>query len=82
MEKEMELILYAYEVEEKLKEFIERTHDYRMDLVVEARYKQYDEETKSMCVMEVNLVDVEGEVIDSFICTAGAWLSVLEKKFR
>ena len=78
----MELILYAYEVEEKLKEFIERTHDYRMDLVVEARYKHYDEETKSMCDMEVNLVDVEGEVIDSFICTAGAWLMVLEKKFR
>ena len=78
----MELILYAYEVEEKLKEFIERTHDYKMDLVVEARYKKYDEETKSMCVMEVNLVDVEGEVIDSFICTAGAWLVVLEKKFR
>ena len=78
----MELILYAYEVEEKLKEFLERTHDDRMDLVVEARYKKYDEETKSMCDMEVNLVDVEGEVIDSFICTAGAWLSVLEKKFR
>ena len=77
----MELILYAYEVEEKLKEFIERTHDYRMDLVVEARYKKYDEETRSMCVMEVNLVDVEGEVIDSFMCTAGAWLLVLEKKF-
>ena len=78
----MELILYAYEVEEKLKEFIERTNDYRMDLVVEARYKKYDEETKSMCVMEVNLVDVEGEIIDGFICTAGAWLSVLENKFR
>ena len=78
----MELILYGYEVEDKLKEFIERTHDYRMDLVIEARYKHYDEETKSMCVMEVNLVDIEGEVIDSFICTAGAWLSVLEKKFR
>ena len=78
----MELILYAYEVEEKLKEFIERTHDYRMDLVIEARYKYHDEETKSMCVMEVNLVDVEGEVIDSFICTAGAWLLVLEKKFK
>ena len=77
----MELILYGYEVEDKLKEFIERTHDYRMDLVVEARYKKYDEETKSMCVMEVNLVDVEGEVIDSFVCTAGAWLMVLEKKF-
>ena len=79
----MDLILYAYEVEEKLKEFIERTHDYRMDLVIEARYKKYDDEkTKSMCVMEVNLVDVEGEVIDSFVCTAGAWLSVLENKFR
>lgn len=79
----MELILYGYEVEEKLKEFIERTQDYRMDLVVEARYKQYDDEkTKSMCVMEVNLVDVEGEVIDSFTCTAGAWLLVLEKKFK
>ena len=77
----MELILYVYEVEDKLKKFIRRTND-RMDLVVEARYKQYDEETKSMCVMEVNLVDIEGEVIDSFICTAGAWLTVLEKKFR
>ena len=77
----MELILYVYEVEDKLKKFIRRTND-RMDLVVEARYKQYDEETKSMCVMEVNLVDINGEVIDSFICTAGAWLLVLEKKFR
>lgn len=78
----MELILYGYEVEEKLKEFFKRTQDDRMDLVVEARYKHYDEKTKSMCVMEVNLVDIEGEVIDSFTCTAGAWLLVLEKKFR
>ena len=78
----MELILYGYEVEEKLKEFFKKTQDDRMDLVIEARYKKYDDEkTKSMCVMEVNLVDVEGEVIDSFVCTAGAWLSVLEKKF-
>lgn len=78
----MELILYGYEVEDKLKEFFKKTQDDRMDLVVEARYKHYDEKTKSMCVMEVNLVDIEGEVIDSFICTAGAWLTVLEKKFR
>ena len=78
----MELILYGYEVEEKLKEFFKKTQDDRMDLVVEARYKHYDEKTKSMCVMEVNLVDIEGEVIDSFICTAGAWLLVLENKFR
>lgn len=78
----MELILYSYKVEEKLKEFFQRTREDRMDLVVEARYKHYDEETKSMCVMEVNLVDIEGEVIDSFTCTAGAWLLVLENKFR
>lgn len=79
----MELILYGYEVEEKLKEFVRRTkEEYRMDLIIEARYKQYDdEETKSMCVMKVNLVTDEGEVIDSFTCTAGAWLLVLEKKF-
>lgn len=78
----MELILYGYEVEEKLKEFFQRTKEDRMDLIVEARYKQYDEKTKSMCVMEVNLVNAEGEVVDSFMCTAGAWLLVLEKKFR
>lgn len=58
----MELILYVYEVEDKLKKFIRRTND-RMDLVVEARYKQYDEETKSMCVMEVNLVDINGKLL-------------------
>lgn len=78
----MELILFHDEVEKKLKEFFRRTkEEYRMDLIVEARYKQYDEETKSMCVMKVNLVTDEGEVIDSFTCTAGAWLLVLEKKF-
>ena len=76
----MELILYAYEVEEKLKEFCKRTRK-EPNLIIEARYKQYDEETKSMCVMEVNLVNIEGEVIDSFMCTAGAWLLVLENKF-
>ena len=78
----MELILYSYKVEEKLKEFFQRTKEDRMDLIVEARYKQYDEKTKSMCAMKVNLVNIEGEVIDSFMCTAGAWLLVLENKFK
>lgn len=80
----MELILYAYEVEEKLKEFVRRTkEEYRMDLIIEARYKQYDdEETKSMCVMKVNLVNIEGEVVDEFVCSAGDWVLALEKKFK
>ena len=77
----MELILYSYEVEEKLKEFFKRTKK-EPNLIVEARYKYHDEETKSICVMEVNLVNIEGEVVDSFMCTAGAWLIVLENKFK
>lgn len=77
----MELILFHDEVEQKLKEFVRETKE-NTNLIIEARYKQYDEETKSMCVMKVNLVTDEGEVIDSFTCTAGAWLLVLEKKFK
>lgn len=77
----MELILFHDEVEQKLKEFTRETKE-NTNLIIEARYKQYDEETKSMCVMKVNLVTAEGEVIDSFTCTAGAWLLVLEKKFK
>ena len=76
----MELILYEYEVEEKLKEFFKRTRE-ELNLIVEARYF-HKHESHTTCVMEVNLVDIEGEVIDSFLCTAGAWLVVLERKFR
>ena len=77
----MELILYGYEVEEKLKEFFKRTKE-EPNLIVESKYKQYDEETKSICVMKVNLVTDKGKVIDSFTCTAGAWLLALENKFK
>ena len=75
----MELILYGYEVEEKLKEFFKRTKE-ETNLIVEARYSPRHRNHVA-CVMDVNLVNVEGEVIDSFTCTAGAWLLVLEKKF-
>ena len=75
----MELILYTDEIEEKLKEFFKRTKE-ETNLIVEARYS-LRHRNHVACVMDVNLVNVEGEVIDSFTCTAGAWLLVLEKKF-
>lgn len=77
----MELILFYDEVEQKLKEFTRETKE-NTNLIIEARYKQYDEETKSMCVMKVNLVNIEGEVVDEFVCPAGAWVLALEKKFK
>ena len=75
-----ELLLYTDEIEQKLKEFFKRTRE-ETNLIVEARYYT-KHESHVACIMEVNLVDIEGEVIDSFMCTGGAWLLVLEKKFR
>lgn len=75
-----ELLLYTDELEQKLKEFLKRTRK-ETNLIVEARYFP-KHESHTACVMEVNLVNIEGEVIDSFMCTAGVWLFVLEKKFK
>ena len=76
----MELILYIDEIEEKLKEFFKRTKE-ETNLIVETRYFP-KHKSHTACIMEVNLVDIEGEVIDSFMCTAGAWLLVMENKFK
>lgn len=75
-----ELLLYTDEIEQKLKDFFKRTRK-ETNLIVEAKYFP-KHKSHTACVMEVNLVDVEGEVIDSFTCTAGAWLLVMENKFR